>query len=158
MSHGLDQSDLLRLLGYNIAQAAIPAYKLFDSLIGLPLGLRQVEFSILSLVQGNDKVTHKRLSSALGRKEVFTLDKPLRIRKGQVVALTVPTWASNFATENVSSSDNQWRASRKQGQCNTSNISNAKKSTPQQKVGSVRHYSCDYNAARILYWAYYVPK
>jgi DNA-binding MarR family transcriptional regulator len=66
MSHGLDQSDLLRLLGYNIAQAAIPAYKLFDSLIGLPLGLRQVEFSILSLVQGNDKVTHKRLSSALG--------------------------------------------------------------------------------------------
>ncbi|HET7524514.1 MAG TPA: MarR family transcriptional regulator [Burkholderiaceae bacterium] len=66
MSHCLDQSDLLRLLGYNIAQAAIPAYKLFDSLIGLPLGLRQVEFSILSLVQGNDKVTHKRLSTALG--------------------------------------------------------------------------------------------
>jgi hypothetical protein len=99
-----------------------------------------------------------RLSSALGRKEVFTLDKPLRIRKGQVVALTVPTWASNFATQNVSSSDNQWRASRKQGQCNTSNISNAKKSTPQQKVDSVRHYSCDYNAARILYWGYYVPK
>jgi len=66
MSHGLDQSDLLRLLGYNIAQAAIPAYKLFDSLIGLPLGLRQVEFSILSLAQRNDKVTHKRLSTALG--------------------------------------------------------------------------------------------
>ena len=66
MSHGLDQSNLLRLLGYNIAQAAIPAYKLFDSLIGLPLGLRQVEFSILSLVEANDKVTHKRLSTALG--------------------------------------------------------------------------------------------
>ncbi len=66
MSHGLDQSELLRLLGYNIAQAAIPAYKLFDSLIGLPLGLRQVEFSILCLVQNNDKVTPKRLSVALG--------------------------------------------------------------------------------------------
>ena len=38
-----------------------------------------------------------KLSGALGRKEIFTLDKPLRIRKGQTVALTVPTWASNFA-------------------------------------------------------------
>jgi DNA-binding MarR family transcriptional regulator len=66
MSHGLDQSDLLRLLGYNIAQAAIPAYRLFETLIGLPLGLRQVEFSILTLVETNDKVTHKRLSTALG--------------------------------------------------------------------------------------------
>lgn len=66
MSHGLDQSEMLRLLGYNIAQAAIPAFKLFDTLIGLPLGLRQVEYSILFLVETNDKVTHKRLSTALG--------------------------------------------------------------------------------------------
>ncbi|MFI4930509.1 MAG: MarR family winged helix-turn-helix transcriptional regulator [Burkholderiales bacterium] len=57
---------MLRLLGYNIAQAAIPAFKIFDTLIGLPLGLRQVEFSILTLVDTNDKVTHKRLSTALG--------------------------------------------------------------------------------------------
>ena len=66
MSHGLDQSEMLRLLGYNIAQAAIPPYKLFESLIGLPLGLRQVEFSILTLIDTNEKVTHKRLSTALG--------------------------------------------------------------------------------------------
>jgi MarR family transcriptional regulator for hemolysin len=66
MSHGLDQSEMLRLLGYNIAQAAIPAYRLFETLIGLPLGLRQVEFSILTLVDTNDKVTHKRLATALG--------------------------------------------------------------------------------------------
>ncbi len=97
-----------------------------------------------------------KLGSALGRKQIFTLDKPLRIRKGQVVAITIPTWASNFAL-NVSSADNQWRASRKKGQCNTSKIPIAKKSRPQQKVGSVRHYSCDYTAARLLYWAYYVP-
>lgn len=66
MSHGLDQSELLKLLGYNIAQAAIPAFKIFDTRIGLPLGLRQVEFSILTLVDANDSVTHKRLSTALG--------------------------------------------------------------------------------------------
>ena len=45
-------------------------------------------------------------------RQVFTLDKPLRIRKGQVVALTVPTWASNFASH-ITSADNQWRASRR---------------------------------------------
>ena len=66
MSHGLNQSEMLRLLGYNIAQAAIPAFKLFDTLIGLPLGLRQVEYSILTLVESNEKATHKRLSAALG--------------------------------------------------------------------------------------------
>jgi hypothetical protein len=97
------------------------------------------------------------LSGALGRKELFTLDKPLRIRKGQTVALTVPTWVSNFGLKNVSSAGNQWRASRKKGECNTSKIPIAKKSRPQQKVGSIRRYDCDYTGARLLYWAYYVP-
>jgi hypothetical protein len=98
------------------------------------------------------------LSGALGRKELFTLDKPLRLRKGQTVALTVPTWVSNFGLKNVSNAGNQWRASRKKGECNTSKIPIAKKSKPQQKVGSTRRYDCDYSAARLLYWAYYVPK
>lgn len=66
MSHGLDQSEMLRLLGYNIAQAAIPTVRLFDTLIALPLGLRQVDYSILTLIETNQKVTHKRLSTALG--------------------------------------------------------------------------------------------
>jgi hypothetical protein len=97
-----------------------------------------------------------KLTGVLGRKEIFTLDKPLRIQKGLTVALTLPTWASNFVTT-VSRSGNQWRASRKSGECDTSKIPVAKKSRPQQKVGSVRNYSCDYTAARLLYWAYYVP-
>ena len=101
-----------------------------------------------------------KLGGALGRKEIFTLDKPLRIRKGQVVALTFPTWASNFALNIEPAQDNQWRASRKK-KCGPEQHEQdqrfAKKSKPQQKVGSVRHYSCDYTAARLLYWAYYVP-
>ena len=56
------------------------------------------------------------LSGALGRRQVFTLDKPLRIRKGQVVALTVPTWASNFASH-ISRRKNRWRASRSRRNC-----------------------------------------
>ena len=56
------------------------------------------------------------LSGALGRKQLFTLDKPLRIRKGQVVALTVPTWASNFASH-IHRNKNRWRASRSRRNC-----------------------------------------
>ena len=103
-----------------------------------------------------------RLSGALGRRQVFTLDKPLRIREGQVVALTVPTWASNFASQ-ISERGNQWRASRSRGHCaprgsDAADIERfARESRPQQKVGSVRGYGCDYASARLLYWAYYVP-
>ena len=55
------------------------------------------------------------LSGDLGRKLIFTLDKPLRIRKGEVVALTVPTWASNFAGHISRHKD--WRASRSRRNC-----------------------------------------
>jgi hypothetical protein len=102
-----------------------------------------------------------KLSGALGRRQVFTLDKPLRIRKGQIVALTVPTWASNFASH-ISRKNNRWRASRSRRNCapNSSDDNDvrrfARKSRPQQKVGSVRGYGCDYTSARLLYWAYYV--
>jgi hypothetical protein len=97
------------------------------------------------------------VSDVLGRKETFTLEKPLRVRKGQVVALTYPTWAPNFATTNVGPNTDQWRASRGHKRCNTETTRNAKRSRPQQKVGSIRPYRCDYNNARLLYWAYYVP-
>jgi hypothetical protein len=103
-----------------------------------------------------------KLNSALGQKEIFTLDKPLKIRKGQIVALTIPTWASSFANS-VSSSGNQWRSSRNPPNCSPKSTSSAdlkafaKASKPQQKVGSTRNYGCDYKAGRLLYWAYYVP-
>jgi len=102
-----------------------------------------------------------RLSGALGHKELFTLDRPLNVHKGQIVALTVPTWASNFASH-ISRHRNRWRGSRSRRNCSpkSSNIKDirtfARKSRPQQKVGSTRGYGCDYTSARLLYWAYYV--
>jgi hypothetical protein len=99
------------------------------------------------------------LQRFLGRKQIFTLNKPLRVRKGQVVALTVPTWTSNFALP-VSDQENQWRSSRKKGRCNVDkdHPDNIKSSRPQQKVGSQRRYDCVYSGGRLLYWAYFVPK
>jgi hypothetical protein len=98
------------------------------------------------------------LNSVLGRKQTFTLQKPLRVHRGQVVALSLPSWAPAF-TGSVSQSGNKWRASRRSKKCNVDrdHIQNAKASKAQQKVGSVRPYKCDYSAARLLYWAYFVP-
>lgn len=61
---GLDHSRMLRLLGYNIAQADIPIKKAFIKYLG-PLGVRPVEYTVLTLVMSNENVTQKQLSQAL---------------------------------------------------------------------------------------------
>jgi hypothetical protein len=98
------------------------------------------------------------LDSSLGRKQIFTLNKPLHVRKGQVIAVTTPTWATAFAAP-VNQNDNQWRASRKKKRCNVDkdHQQNIEASRPQQKDGSIRSYACKYSGARLLYWAYFVP-
>ncbi len=95
------------------------------------------------------------LSSAMGRYQVFTLTDPLRIRKGEFLALTIPTWSPSFAV-NLNRTSNIWRASREDGRCQAENDIKAGKA--QQKVGSTRTYACDYSTARVLYWGFYEPK
>jgi hypothetical protein len=105
------------------------------------------------------------LRSELGSRPIFTLTDPLKVKKGMFVALTTPTWVSNLADAGASDSD-AWRTSREPGQCGTESNDSAteneadlkKRSRPQQKVGGVRAYACDYDGARILYWAYFTPK
>ncbi len=63
---GLDHSELQSLLGYNLAQASIPAYGLYEEFIGKPLALRQVEFSVLVLLATNSEVKPNALSAGLG--------------------------------------------------------------------------------------------
>jgi hypothetical protein len=95
------------------------------------------------------------LGSVLGTKQTFTLTNPLKIRKGEFLALTIPTWAPSFAV-NQSGPTNVWRSSRVEGKC--SGTANIKAGKPQQKVGSERSYGCDYKTARLLYWGYYTPR
>ena len=94
------------------------------------------------------------LTSSLGSYEVFTLSDPLRIRKGEFLAITVPTWMSAFAVD-LNRTSNIWRASRAKGACTSE--TDIKKGKAQQKVGSVREYGCDYSTARVLYWGFYKP-
>ena len=99
------------------------------------------------------------LSDYLGQKPIFTLGNPLSIKKGDVIALTLPTWLSDFAVE-LRPAKNAWRASRGGDACDIGTDTkkqrkNLRKSKPQEQVGSTRPYGCGYRGARLLYWGFY---
>jgi hypothetical protein len=87
------------------------------------------------------------LSPYLGQTVKFSAS--LRVRRGDVVGLTVPTWAPAFAQGLPS--DNSWRASREPGKC--VNATDVRQGEPQQKVGARATYGCRYTTARLLYTA-----
>lgn len=96
----------------------------------------------------------KTLNPYFGSTPVFALDHPLTVLKGQVVGLTIPTWAPMFAF-NVAA-DNTWRGSRKPEQC--SSREDIQGGHPQQGVGKTKVYGCYYSNARLLYQAWLVKK
>lgn len=87
------------------------------------------------------------LSPYLGRTVKFGAS--LKVEKGDIVGLTIPTWAPAFA-QNLPSK-NAWRASREPGKC--SNTTDVRQGKPQEKVGQRATYGCRYNTARLLYTA-----
>lgn len=94
------------------------------------------------------------LNPYFGSTPVFALDHPLTVLKGQIVALTVPTWAPMFALN--LSPENSWRGSRLPEHCVArEDIQNGH---PQQGVGKTKTYGCYYSEARLLYTATLVKK
>jgi hypothetical protein len=89
------------------------------------------------------------LNPYFGGTAIFALDHPLTVLRGQVVALTIPTWAPMFAF-NVEG-ENTWRGSRKPKHC--SSKSDIQEEHPQQGVGKTKTYGCYYSNARLLYTA-----
>ncbi len=89
----------------------------------------------------------------LGEKPIYTLKKPLKVHRGQVAALTMPTWAPLW-TNQVDGASNSWKASRKKGKCGANDVLNAK---PHLRKGTTRDYGCTISHERILYWAYLAP-
>jgi DNA-binding MarR family transcriptional regulator len=63
---GLDHGKMMRLLGYNLAQASIPSNKVFQKHIGAEFKLTRVEFTTLMLLSTNVEVTSKKLTQGLG--------------------------------------------------------------------------------------------
>ncbi|HWW67266.1 MAG TPA: hypothetical protein VNY83_04725 [Solirubrobacterales bacterium] len=89
----------------------------------------------------------KILSPYLGQKVEFGAS--LKVSKGDIVGLTVPTWAPAFSQGLPSS--NAWRASRTPGKC--TNSTDVRQGQPQVKINSRATYGCRYSTARLLYTA-----
>ena len=87
------------------------------------------------------------LSPYLGQTVKFGAS--LKVTKGDIVGLTVPTWAPAFAQGQ--SSSNVWRASRAPGKC--TNSTDVRQGQPQAKIGARATYGCRYSTARLLYTA-----
>jgi hypothetical protein len=120
------------------------------------------------------------LNPYFGQQVEFALDHPLGAARGDMIGLTVPTWAPAFwharsceeigpeVVRDAAACDrvaprNTWRASRRDGRCSFSGEpdrleAQIEKSRPHQKIGAEREYGCYYNAARLLYSATLVKK
>jgi hypothetical protein len=94
------------------------------------------------------------LNPYFGRTAIFALEHPLTVLRGQVVALTIPTWAPMFAF-NIGEG-NTWRGSRKPKHC--SSKADIQGGHPQQGVGKTKPYGCYYSNARLLYTATVVKR
>jgi hypothetical protein len=91
----------------------------------------------------------ENLAPFLGTTTTFTLQAPLKVNAGQVLGLSIPTWAPAFAVGQANNS--AWRASRRKDKCD--NAPDIQAGTPQEAVGGDRVYACRYTTARLLYSA-----
>ena len=76
----------------------------------------------------------------------FPLATSLTVKKGYVVALTVPSWAPALALG--AGDDTFWRPSRARGKCGEPGTQSA-----QLDLGDVAQYRCFYRTARLTYSA-----
>lgn len=124
----------------------------FNGFFGTP---PQARLAILRRVPGTNPPRYnlrrqgsvKVLSPYLGQTVKFSSN--LKVEKGDIVGITVPTWAPAFAQD--LNTNNVWRASREEGACK--NATDIRQGEPQEKAGTRRTYGCKYTTARLLYTA-----
>jgi hypothetical protein len=87
-----------------------------------------------------------KLEPYFGKTAQFALETTIPVKKGDVVALTVPSWAPALALG--FGNDTSWRASRPKGGCTSTSSQ-----TTQTTIGSSVQYYCLYQTARLTYSA-----
>jgi hypothetical protein len=87
-----------------------------------------------------------QLQPYFGKTAQFPLETTIKVRKGDVIALTVPTWAPALALG--FKGDTSWRASRPRKQCTSTSAQ-----TAHTQIGSAVQYYCLYQTARLTYSA-----
>jgi hypothetical protein len=135
-----------------LAQPTNMQRSFFNGFFGTP---PQARLSILRRVPGTSPPRYNLrrqgsihvLSPYLGQTVKFGAS--LKVEKGDIVALTIPTWAPAFAQDLTA--ENAWRASREEGKC--TNTTDVRQGKPQEKVGQRATYGCRYSTARLLYTA-----
>jgi hypothetical protein len=131
----------------------------FNKLFGGPPQIRLTVLQPVVVPKGQPKQPNKyvlvaesplyTLSNYFGSEPSFALPKPLIIKPGYIVGITVPTWAPAFAVN--LGNDMQWRSSRDAKSCD-----NVQQDASQDVIGSSRTYGCVYKTARLLYTVTYV--
>lgn len=124
----------------------------FNGFFGMP---PQARLAILRKVPGTApprynlrrQGTVRVLTPYLGQTVRFGAS--LRVQRGDIVGLTIPTWAPAFAQD--LSARNAWRASREPGKC--TNATDVRQGKAQQRLNKRATYACKYNTARLLYTA-----
>lgn len=135
-----------------LAQPTNSQRSFFNGFFGTP---PEARLAVLRRVPGTNPPRYnlrrqgaiKVLSPYLGQTVQFGSN--LKVEKGDILGLTVPTWAPAFS-QNLSST-NVWRASRAPGACTDS--TDIRQGEPQEKVGARATYGCRYTTARLLYTA-----
>lgn len=135
-----------------LAQPSNSQRTYFNGFLGTP---PQARLAILRRVPGTNppRYTLRRqgsvqiLSPYLGQTVKFSAN--LKVEKGEIVGLSVPTWAPAFAQD--LDTGNVWRASREPGACK--NPTDIRQGEPQERVGARATYGCKYTTARLLYTA-----
>jgi hypothetical protein len=133
-----------------LAQPTNSQRSFFNGFFGTP---PQARLAILRRIAGTSPPRYNLrrqgsvhvLSPYLGQTVRFSAN--LKVQKGDIVALTVPTWAPAFAQS--LSGRNVWRASRERGKC--TNSTDVRQGQPQQRVNRRATYGCKYSTARLLY-------
>jgi hypothetical protein len=108
----------------------------------------------IAIIRGGAKLQYRLLAQSpvvplqpyFGMSAQFALAQTIPVKKGNVIALTVPTWAPALALG--FGNDVSWRASRPKAKCTDTTTQ-----TTHTNVGSIVQYICLYRTARLTYSA-----
>jgi hypothetical protein len=85
-----------------------------------------------------------------GSTPTIALRQALRVKKEDIIAITVPTWLPAFSHNQ--STDQAWRSSHSEDEC----VASLPPSAAQEEEGTKKAYECFYRTARLLYSATFI--
>jgi hypothetical protein len=147
---GMTRSGTIVAWTISLGKPTTAQTKFFDEHEG---GAPEAGIAILRAVT-NPHLTYKliaqsppiKLEKYFGQTAQFPLETTIPVKRGDIVALTVPTWAPALALG--FGNDTSWRAARQKKQCaETSSL------TTHTSIGSPVTYYCLYQTARLTYSA-----